>query len=76
MLDRVNVISKVTLIDRKNKTTEDLSIPRLHNDYYYEIAEFIDIIQSGKRESTINSHTNTLLTMEIMDEVKKQVKNC
>jgi len=75
MLDRVNIISTVTFIDRKNKTVEDLSIPRLHNDYYYEIAEFIDLIQSGRKESAINSHQHSLWTMEIMDEVKRQVKN-
>ena len=75
MLDRVNIISKVTLIDRKSKTLEDLSFPKIHSDYYYEIAEFIDIIQSGSLESVINSHKNTLSTMEIMDEVKRQVGN-
>ena len=75
LLDRVNIISTVTLINRKNKTTEDLTIPRLHNEYYYEIAEFINIIQSGKSESMINSHRHSLLTIEIMDEVRRQVKN-
>jgi len=75
ILDRINIISKVTLITRKDKITEDLSIPKLHNNYYYEIAEFIDLIQSGKTESSINSHQHSLETMEIMDEVKKQVKN-
>ena len=75
MLDRVNIISKVTLIDRKNKTTEDLSIPKQHSYYFYEIAEFIDLIQSGETESTINSHNNSLFTMEIIDEARGQVKN-
>jgi len=75
LLNRVNIISNVTLIDRKNKITLDLSVPKLHNDYYYEIAEFMNLIQSGKRESTINSHQHSLLTMEIMDEARKQVKN-
>jgi len=76
IFDRINIISKVTLIDRKNKTVNDLSVPRLHSDYYYEIAEFINLIQSGKSESAINSHQHSLLTMEIMDEVRRQVKNC
>ena len=75
LLDRVNIISTVALINRKNKTAKDLTLPKLHNNYYYEIAEFIDLIQSGKAESTINSHHHSLLTMEIMDEVKRQVKN-
>ena len=75
MLDRINNISKVTFINRKNKTMEDITFPCQHNEYYYEIAEFIDIIQSWKSESIINSHQHSLLTLEIMDEVKKQVKN-
>ena len=75
MLDRINVISTVSLIDRKNKTVKDLSLPRLHNEYYYEIAEFIDLIQSGKTESAVNSLQHSLWTMEIMDEVRRQVKN-
>jgi len=75
VIDRINYITNVSLIDRKNKSTEDLTIKPPHNEYYYEINEFINIIQSGKSESTINSHQNSLWTMEIMDEVKKQVKN-
>ncbi|GHT76809.1 hypothetical protein AGMMS50262_16070 [Bacteroidia bacterium] len=40
--------------------------------YYYEIAEFINLIQSGRQESTINSLENSLITMEIMDEIRRQ----
>ena len=47
--------------------------PRRKADYYYEIAEFIDLIQSGRRESEINSHNNSLLTMEIIDEIRRQI---
>ena len=75
IIDHINCIKSVTLINRENKTTEDLSIQPLHHEYYYEIAEFINIIQSGKTESTINSHQHSLWTMEIMDEARRQVKN-
>jgi len=75
MIDHINCIKSVALNNRENKTTEDLSIQPLHNEYYYEIAEFINIIQSGKKESTTNSHQHSLWTMEIMDEVRRQVKN-
>jgi len=75
LIDHINCIKSVTLINRENKITENLTVQPLHNEYYYEIAEFINIIQSGKTESTTNSHQHSLWTMEIMDEVQRQVKN-
>ena len=44
-----------------------------HNEYYYEIREFIDMILSGRRESEINSHATSLATMEIIDQVRRQI---
>ncbi len=43
------------------------------NEYYYEVAEFIDLILAGKRESEINSHENSLITLEVIDEVRRQL---
>lgn len=81
----INHISKITNITYtpravniaggKGAKTEpiDISCHTDKNDYYYEIAEFIDLIQSGRRESEINSHNNSLLTMEIIDEIRRQI---
>ncbi len=52
---------------------ELLSREESHNEYYYEIQEFIDMILSGRRESEINSHATSLATMEIIDEVRRQI---
>lgn len=52
---------------------ELLSREESHNEYYYEIQEFIDMILSGRRESDINSHATSLATMEIIDEVRRQI---
>lgn len=41
--------------------------------YYYEIAEFIDLIEQDRSESEINSHENSLITLEIIDEVRRQL---
>ncbi len=41
--------------------------------YYYEIAEFIDLIEQGRPESAVNSHANSLATLEIIDEVRRQL---
>jgi predicted dehydrogenase len=52
---------------------EPLGKAESHNEYYYEIAEFIDLILAGHRESQINSHDTSLATMEIIDEVRRQL---
>lgn len=44
-----------------------------HNEYYYEVKEFIDLIESGRTESVINSHQASITTLEIMDEVRRQL---
>jgi predicted dehydrogenase len=70
--DRINIINKVSL---KNRNGEEkiISSPDVIHEYYYEVAEFINLIQEGKRESQINSHENSLITIEIVDEIRKQL---
>lgn len=70
--DRINIISKVTLKYR-NGEEKGISSPDVLHEYYYEVAEFINLIQDGKRESDINSHENSLITIEIVDEIRKQL---
>lgn len=80
-LDRVNIISRVTFQPRVVAASgrgtvaepEDISVAAERDEYYYEVAEFIDLVLAGKRESAINSHTNSLLTVEIIDEVRRQL---
>jgi len=71
-LDRVNIISNVNLHLRNGKS-ECISRPTELNEYYYEIKEFIDIVQSGRQESAINRWENSLTTIEIMDEIRMQL---
>ncbi len=72
VFDRINIISEVNLLHRDGRK-ELLSYPAEHNEYYYEVKEFIDTVQSGKMESAINSWENSLITMEIMDEIRRQL---
>lgn len=80
-LDRVNIISRVTFQPRVAAASgrgtvaepEDICVAAERDEYYYEVAEFIDLVLAGKRESAINSHTNSLLTVEIIDEVRRQL---
>lgn len=52
---------------------EPLSHLDSHNEYYHEIKEFIDMILAGRTESSTNSHDTSLSTMEIIDEVRRQL---
>lgn len=71
-LDRINIISEATLTPRKGTPLNILPKPD-HNEYYYEIAEFINLIKSGQKESKINSLENSLITIEIIDEIRRQL---
>jgi len=72
VFDRINIISELNLHFRDGRK-ELLSQPVEQNEYCYEIKEFIDVVQSGRQESAINSWENTLITMEIMDEIRQQL---
>lgn len=70
--DRINIISRVTFARRKGETIDIFSHTE-KNEYYYEIAEFIDLIQSKKMQSDTNSHEHSLITIEILDEIRRQL---
>ena len=81
MLDKINQINRVTWQARpvassgKGPLTpvEDISAVIDKDEYYYEVAEFINLVQAGKLESEVNSHENSLITIEIIDEVRRQL---
>ena len=57
----------------KRTEGEPLTSSDSHNEYYYEVKEFIDLIEQGHRESSINSHQCSIATMEVIDEVRRQL---
>mgnify|MGYP002553597467 FL=1 len=81
MLDKINQINRVTWQARpvassgKGPLTpvEDISAVTDKDEYYYEVAEFINLVQAGKLESEVNSHENSLIPIEIIDEVRRQL---
>jgi len=72
IMERISTPRHLWLKPRKGK---DLDLSTIHcgDDYYYEIKDFIDLIESGKTEHPINSHENSLIVMEIMDEIRRQI---
>ena len=71
-LDRINIINEANII-RRGGETENIRPDTNHNEYYYEVAEFIDTILSGRKESSVNSLENSLITIEIIDEIRRQL---
>lgn len=72
VMDQINPPQKVEIHYRDGKV-EDISQEQKNNAMYYEAKEFIELIQSGKLESDINSHENSLVVAEIMEEARRQV---
>lgn len=72
-IDRINTVENVRMRQRDGEWA-DISVPILNDLYYYEIKEFIDIVLSdGPRESKVNSYENSMIVMEILDEIRRQV---
>lgn len=71
VIDKMNPIEKVEIHYRKGEV-ENVSKHQQHS-MYYEVEEFIRLIQAGKYESTVNSYANSLITAEIIEEARKQM---
>ena len=80
-MDKIHITNSIDFIPRQvvGQGQEQANIPQSigvfldKSPYYYEIKEFIDLIEQGKQESSVNSWDNSLATMEIMDEVRRQL---
>lgn len=71
-IDKISEPVQVMLRHR-NGSTEDLTQPTSDRTMSYELREFIGLIERGETESKVNSFNNSLITMEIMDEARKQM---
>ena len=81
LIDRIQTPAEVRFMPRQAPASghetrtegELLSRPDTHDEYYHEIKEFIDTIAAGRTQSQINSHECSLITAEIIDEVRRQL---
>lgn len=81
IIDRIQTPTKVEFSPRQapasghEKKVEPtlLSTEDRHNEYYHEVAEFIDLIEHGELESTTNTHATSLQTIEVLDEIRRQM---
>ncbi|WP_026582322.1 Gfo/Idh/MocA family protein [Bacillus sp. J33] len=72
VIDKIHTPEKVELHYRSGEQ-EDLTQKQLSDSMYYEAKEFIELIKAGKTESDINSFSNSMITMEIIEEARKQI---
>lgn len=81
LIDRIQTPTDVRFYPRSAPSSgrgarseaEVLGVEALHDEYYYEIAEFINLIEAGELSSQVNSHDVSLAVMEIVDEVRRQI---
>ncbi|MCA0756597.1 Gfo/Idh/MocA family oxidoreductase [Paenibacillus sp. N4] len=72
VIDKISEPSLVE-IQYRGAESETISQPTDDKTMYYEVREFINLIRLGRTESEVNSFANSLITMEIMDEARKQI---
>ncbi|MGG4497346.1 Gfo/Idh/MocA family protein [Brevibacillus reuszeri] len=72
VIDKINHPQKVEIRYRDGRI-EDVTRAQTPKTMHYEIREFMRLFHAGEKESTTNSHTASLLAMQIMDEARKQI---
>lgn len=72
VIDQISTIGKVEVVD-KNGNREDISKDQLEESMYYEVKEFIELIETNKLESVTNTHQLSLTVMEILETARQQI---
>ncbi|MBD7908167.1 Gfo/Idh/MocA family protein [Sporosarcina gallistercoris] len=52
---------------------ESLTVEMPYPSMYYEIREFVDLIEQGKNESDVNTYFNSFTTMKVADAIRKNI---
>lgn len=71
IIDKINNTEKVQIIYR-NGDIEDISVPQLKETMYYEAKEFIDLIKNNEKQSEVNSYSQSLKVMKIIEISRKE----
>ncbi|PFG07282.1 Gfo/Idh/MocA family oxidoreductase [Bacillus sp. es.034] len=72
-IDKIGDFSTVTFYYRNGETCSYVQ-QEDHPPMYYEIQEFVSVINAGgKLESLINSYNHSLLSSRVMDKARKQI---
>lgn len=72
VFDKMNPPENVN-IHYRNGSVEDITREQSNDPMFYEAQEFIELIQSGKTESSINTFEQSITVMEVMEEARRQM---
>ena len=72
IMDNISQPTKVE-IRYKDGTVEDVTREQKENTMYYEAKAFIEAINAGQTESTVNTFERTFVTASILEEARKQI---
>ncbi|MFS0556487.1 Gfo/Idh/MocA family protein [Brevibacillus sp. 179-C9.3 HS] len=72
VIDRINHLKEVDIRYRDGRI-EQVTRPQTPKTMHYEIREFLQLASSGARQSSTNSHEISKWTMQVMDEVRRQM---
>lgn len=72
IIDKINSFDRVKIIYRDGRE-EDLSIEHKEANMCYEVQEFVNLINSGEKESKINSLQVSRDVIEVIEEARKQI---
>lgn len=72
IIDEISTPQQVSIQYRDGRE-EMISHASTLPSMYYEVEEFIQLIQKGELESKINSHDHSMITARIMAEARKQI---
>ncbi|CAI9395474.1 oxidoreductase [Niallia circulans] len=72
MIDKIHTAEKVE-IHYTDGTVEQLTVDQSHPAMYYEVKEFIELINRGKTESDTNSYKNSYTTIQVLDKVRDEI---
>ena len=67
------ILFKSAKIVYRDGREEVISIRQREDDMYYELDEFIKVINSNEVDSMKNSHKNSLMAIELMDKIRSQI---
>ncbi|MGN0989526.1 MAG: Gfo/Idh/MocA family protein [Eubacteriales bacterium] len=70
-VDKFNIPEKIDILYRDG-TAEAFPFYAREDSMCYEVEEFIKCVESGKRESSVNTHELSLRVMRVMDEIRRQ----
>lgn len=68
-----SILFKNVKIIYRNGKEEVISIKQREDDMYYELDEFINVINNKEIDSMKNSHKNSLIAIELMDKIRSQI---